>query len=91
MSTAEESGDCDQKIYESNLALLQEHLAKPNQEISEIKSLMNATFAGRMKWIIVDVPPVNQIIDLFPPLKKVKYVSRGQRLIASCTNTLCLL
>ena len=85
MSTADESGDCDQKIYESNLALLQEHLAKPNQEISEIKSLMNATFAGRIKW---DVPPVYQIIDMFPPLKKVKYVSCGQKLIATCTMSI---
>ena len=26
------------------------------------------------KWIIEDIPPVYQILDLFPSLKKVKYV-----------------
>ena len=36
---------------------------------------MDKTFCGRHKWIVEDLPPVCQVLDVFPQLKKLSYVS----------------
>ena len=61
--------------YEEDLLLLQSEIAKAHPKRKVIRKLMKTTFMGRRKWILSDRPVVSEILDCFPQLKKVKYVS----------------
>ena len=58
----------------------------PDEEI--ITVLMDKTFCGRHKWIVQDLPPVCQILDVFPRLKKLSYVSYNGMVILLLTSQL---
>lgn len=61
--------------YESNVQCLTDELAKDKPSRKTIRKLMKETFAGRRHWVLADVPAVAEIIKVFPPIKRVKYVS----------------
>ena len=41
----------------------------------KLKRLMKSTYNGRRAWVIKDAPPVTEILEILPPLKKPKHVS----------------
>jgi hypothetical protein len=65
-----------EQSYDENLQLLQSELGKSSvlRNKQSIKLLMESTFTERHRWIIDDMPLVYQVLDLFPPLKEVKYL-----------------
>ncbi len=58
--------------YEENLSSFQAELTKyhPNR-----KQLRKSTFSGRRSWIRSDRPSLSEVLDVFPTLKKRKFVS----------------
>lgn len=62
--------DDEQTVYQSKLALLSEEHLKEEPSIGKIKKLMKDTFSGRRKWILLDLPQVHNVLEVFPALKK---------------------
>lgn len=75
LGTERELNDTQQSKYEEDVGTLQTELEKPNPSISKVKRLMVATFEGRRIWIRSDTPSVEEVLDVFPPLKESNRVS----------------
>ena len=70
-TTSSGSGD----DYDENLSLLQGELVKEKPKSKKVRKLMKTTFGGRRLWILTDRPAVAEVLNVFPTLKKMKYVS----------------
>ena len=54
---------------------LQDEIVKEKPSRKTIKLLMKSTFIGRRQWIKSDSPLVGEVLEVFPEIKKTKYVS----------------
>ncbi len=61
--------------YEESLGNFQAELAKDIPNRKQLKTLMKSTFSGRRSWIRSDRPSLSEVLDVFPTLKKTKFVS----------------
>ena len=64
----------EEEDYDTFLLKLQSHLLHESPDKKVTKNLMKKTFLGRFKWIAEDLPTVYDVLDVFPPLKEIKYV-----------------
>lgn len=61
--------------HEECMLKLQEECQQTKPSKKKLQKLMKSTYTGRRAWIIKDAPPVEEILETFPPLKKSKHVS----------------
>ena len=61
--------------HEECVLQLQEECKQTKPSKKKLKRLMKSTYNGRRAWVIKDAPPVTEILEIFPPLKKPKHVS----------------
>ena len=71
---SELSSEVEQQ-YEDDVQRLQCELAKENPKRKTIRQLMKSTFPSRRYWIKQDRPVVAEVLDCYPKLKDMKYVS----------------
>ena len=68
--TEQELDATQQEKYEVNIAALKVELEKTKPSNSTVKRLMVSTFEGRRTWVKNDTPSVEDVLDVFPPLKE---------------------
>ena len=61
--------------YDEDVSSLKEEWAteKPSRKV--VRALMRSTRTHRNRWIRSDMPHIEEILQTFPCLKKIKYVS----------------
>ena len=62
--------DVTESTYEVDVATLLQEMGKENPSKSLLKNLMDKTLAQRRKWIKTELPQVEQILEIFPVLKR---------------------
>ena len=68
--------ECDDRdVYTAGVGLLQEELTKNPPKKKKLRFLMKKTFPGRREWIMKDRPSVEEVLEVFPCLKKSYVVS----------------
>ncbi len=65
----------DGEDYATNMQLLSAEHAKEKPSRKAVKRLTKKTFHGRRLWILQDSPAVQDVLDVFPSLRKEKLVS----------------
>lgn len=67
--------EMDADSYVRHVRQLEKEEPKTITNRSAIKSLMKETSSNRRKWIVLDRPPVSEILQVFPSLKEYDYVN----------------
>ena len=57
------------------MKLLEEELQKDRLLSTNLKDLMSRTFLNRREWILISEQPVAEIVEQYPCLSKISYVS----------------
>ena len=65
----------DEATYTRNMKLLDEECGKCKLSSTNIKDLMSRTFLNRREWILNSDLPVSEIIEKYPGMTKISYVS----------------
>ena len=65
----------DDTTHSRNLALLQEEMDKLKPSNKNVKNLMTRTFLNWREWILNSEAAISQIIEVYPCLELVIYVS----------------
>ena len=65
----------DDVAHERNVQLLKQHINKGNTKGGAVISLIERTFANRRQWILGNVLPINEILEIYPHLSKSVCVS----------------
>lgn len=63
--------------YAADVSELQKEVDADHSD-KKIKKLMKKTYGGRQEWIKNETPPIAQVIDMFQPLEKFRFVSLNQ-------------
>ena len=70
--------------YQSNIQSLSDELEKEKPSRKTVRKLMKDTFTGRRGWLLADSPPVTEVVEVFPPIKQVKFVSLPYLVMHTC-------
>lgn len=65
----------DDTTHSRNLTLLQEEMDKLKPSNKNVKNLMTRTFLNRREWILNSEVAISKIIEVYPCLEHVTYVS----------------
>ena len=65
----------DEESYKRSIKLMKTELAKSNPTTSTLVHLMNCTFTRRQEWMRGNALSIEEILEVFPLLRRAKYVS----------------
>lgn len=78
----------DDTTHERTRSLLKTEMAKARPDFDSVSGLLKRTFVKRRQWILDTTPNVSDIIEEYPCLKKVCYVSCS--VFMSCIQNMCM-